>query len=333
MARVLGLNAVFHDPAAALVVDGETIAAAEEERFSRRKHGKEPVPFSTWELPAAAARFCLDRAGIDITQVDAVTYSYDPMLAPPLGDDVTADEFEGLRTLFAERAPRFLATALPGFDPDDVPVRARTTWPTRARPTWPAPSPTRRCSYSTGGARPPRTWPAARDAATSRCCTPRACPTRWACSTRRSPSTSASAGRATSTRSWRWPATATPTGSPRCCATPWPPTARAGSGSDRWTSPRWRRTGRPASRSRRLTRRPGRRRPDAARGGAARPGRLAACPHGRAGAHDGGRRGPQLRGERPARGRGALRAHLGAARRRRRRDRPGRGHGRGPRAG
>ena len=43
MARVLGINAVFHDPAAALVVDGETVAAAEEERFSRRKHGKEPA--------------------------------------------------------------------------------------------------------------------------------------------------------------------------------------------------------------------------------------------------------------------------------------------------
>src|SRR3954465_9290918 len=44
--KVLGVNAVFHAPAAALVVDGETVAAAEEERFSRRKHGKSPVPFS-----------------------------------------------------------------------------------------------------------------------------------------------------------------------------------------------------------------------------------------------------------------------------------------------
>src|SRR5918998_525847 len=51
MAYVLGVNAVFHDPAAALVVDGVTVAAAEEERFSRRKHGKPPVAFSTWELP------------------------------------------------------------------------------------------------------------------------------------------------------------------------------------------------------------------------------------------------------------------------------------------
>ena len=40
--RVLGINAIFHDPAAAVVVDGESVAAAEEERFSRRKPGKPP---------------------------------------------------------------------------------------------------------------------------------------------------------------------------------------------------------------------------------------------------------------------------------------------------
>jgi predicted NodU family carbamoyl transferase len=57
---VLGINAVFHDPAAALIVDGTIVAAAEEERFSRRKHGKPCVPFSTWELPEAAARWCLN---------------------------------------------------------------------------------------------------------------------------------------------------------------------------------------------------------------------------------------------------------------------------------
>jgi histidinol-phosphate phosphatase family protein len=44
--RVLGINAVFHDPAAALVVDGTAVAAAEEERLSRRKHGRAPVPTS-----------------------------------------------------------------------------------------------------------------------------------------------------------------------------------------------------------------------------------------------------------------------------------------------
>jgi carbamoyltransferase len=115
--RVLGLNAVFHDPAAALVVDGEVVAAAEEERFSRRKHGKRPVPFATWELPELSARWCLARGGIGPEDLDAVAYSYDPVLAPPLGPDVTADDWEGLRSLYAARAPRFLQTALPGLDP------------------------------------------------------------------------------------------------------------------------------------------------------------------------------------------------------------------------
>jgi carbamoyltransferase len=116
--RVLGINAVFHDPAAALVVDGAVVAAAEEERFSRRKHGKAPVPFSTWELPEQAIGFCLERAGLTPEQVDRVAYSYDPALARPAGGDLTADEWEGLRTLFVERAPRFLQTL--GFDPTAV---------------------------------------------------------------------------------------------------------------------------------------------------------------------------------------------------------------------
>ena len=71
MSAVLGINAVFHDPAAALVVDGRIVAAAEEERFSRRKHGKAPVPFSTWELPEAAALWCLGHAGIEPADLDA----------------------------------------------------------------------------------------------------------------------------------------------------------------------------------------------------------------------------------------------------------------------
>src|SRR5919205_3318385 len=120
MANVLGVNAVFHDPAAALLVDGETVAAAEEERFSRRKHGKLPVAFSTWELPEQAMRFCLERAGLRPEQLDAVAYSYDPDLAPQPNGDVTALEWEGLRTLYARRAPRFLASALPGLDPARV---------------------------------------------------------------------------------------------------------------------------------------------------------------------------------------------------------------------
>src|SRR4029450_12052421 len=115
--RVLGVNAVFHDPAAALVVDGQVVAAAEEERFTRRKHGKLPVPFATWELPERSAAWCLAEAGLGPDELDAVAYSYDPALAPPAGPDVTADGWEGLRTLYAERAPLFLRAVLPGLDP------------------------------------------------------------------------------------------------------------------------------------------------------------------------------------------------------------------------
>ncbi len=87
MATVLGVNAVFHDPAAALVIDGEVVAAAEEERFSRRKHGKVPVAFSTWELPGQSAQWCLAAAGLRADHLDAAAYSYDPSLAAA-GDDV-----------------------------------------------------------------------------------------------------------------------------------------------------------------------------------------------------------------------------------------------------
>ena len=117
--RVLGINAVFHDPAAALVVDGVTVAAAEEERFNRRKHGKDPLAFSTWELPERAARWCLEHAGLEPGGLDAVAYSYDPDLAPVDGE-ATHDEWEGLRTLYTRRAPLFLRSALPGLDPAKV---------------------------------------------------------------------------------------------------------------------------------------------------------------------------------------------------------------------
>jgi carbamoyltransferase len=117
--KILGINAVFHDPAAALVVDGHVVAAAEEERFSRRKHGKEAVPFSTWELPTAAAKWCLAEAGLAPGEIDAVGYSYDPSLMDGQSDDLAGldTQWEHLRTMFARRAPGFLATALPGLDP------------------------------------------------------------------------------------------------------------------------------------------------------------------------------------------------------------------------
>jgi carbamoyltransferase len=120
--RILGVNAVFHDPAAALVVDGQIVAAAEEERFSRRKHGKQAVPFSTWELPTAAARWCLRQGGITAADLDAVGYSYDPALAEVPGGVLEGQDrdWEHLRTLYARRAPQFLSTALPGLDPGIV---------------------------------------------------------------------------------------------------------------------------------------------------------------------------------------------------------------------
>jgi carbamoyltransferase len=118
--RVLGINAVFHDSAAALVVDGEILAAAEEERFSRRKHAKQSVAFSTWELPEQAARWCLTSAGLEPAQLDAVAYSYDPRIAGQPDGDITAGDWEGLRTLYTSRAPQFLRAALPGLDPGVV---------------------------------------------------------------------------------------------------------------------------------------------------------------------------------------------------------------------
>ena len=118
--NILGINAVFHDSAAALVVDGRIVAAAEEERFTRRKHAKPAVPFSTWELPERASRWCLDQSAIAPEDLDAIAYSYDPDLARPVNGDLTTDDWEGLRTLYAQRAPLFLAASLPGLDPSRV---------------------------------------------------------------------------------------------------------------------------------------------------------------------------------------------------------------------
>jgi carbamoyltransferase len=76
----LGVNAVFHDSSACLIRDGQLIAAAEEERFTQIKHGKRPVPFSTYELPYHAIDYCLKAAGIHLRDVDHVAYSFDPYL-------------------------------------------------------------------------------------------------------------------------------------------------------------------------------------------------------------------------------------------------------------
>ena len=77
---VLGINAVFHDSAACILKDGVLLAATEEERFTHFKHGKRPVPFSTWELPFNAIDYCLKMAGITLNEVDHIAYSFDPYL-------------------------------------------------------------------------------------------------------------------------------------------------------------------------------------------------------------------------------------------------------------
>ena len=76
----LGINAVYHDSAACLVKDGLVVAAAEEERFTRKKHGKRPIPFSTYELPFHAIDYCLREGGITLIDVAHISYAYDPFL-------------------------------------------------------------------------------------------------------------------------------------------------------------------------------------------------------------------------------------------------------------
>ncbi len=77
---ILGVNSVYHESSAALVCDGRVLAAAEEERFNRRKHGKPARVDNADELPVDAIAFCLRQAGITGADVDAVAYSFDPQL-------------------------------------------------------------------------------------------------------------------------------------------------------------------------------------------------------------------------------------------------------------
>lgn len=72
MTRVLGISAFYHDSAAALVVDGDIVAAAQEERFSRKKHDP--------GFPAGAIAYCLQEGGIEAADIDYVAF-YDKPLA------------------------------------------------------------------------------------------------------------------------------------------------------------------------------------------------------------------------------------------------------------
>ena len=72
MTAVLGISAFYHDSAAALVVDGEIVAAAQEERFTRLKHDA--------RFPSHAVEYCLAEAGLTADQLDFVGYYEKPLL-------------------------------------------------------------------------------------------------------------------------------------------------------------------------------------------------------------------------------------------------------------
>ena len=198
--KVLGINALFHDPAAALVVDGVTVAAAEEERFSRRKHGKRPVPFAAWELPELAARWCLESAGLEPRDLDAVAYSYDPALARP------AEELGARRPLgppapdVCAAAPRLPRHGAPGPRPGGRAVRPPPRRARRLRRPGLAGSDTDVLVLDGRGECASHLAGRYDDGRLETLAGPRSCRTPSACSTRRSPSTWASCAAATSTR-------------------------------------------------------------------------------------------------------------------------------------
>ena len=71
MTAILGLSAFYHDSAAALIIDGEIVAAAQEERFSRRKHDE--------RFPQQAVDFCLKQAGLTPAELDYVGFYEKPL--------------------------------------------------------------------------------------------------------------------------------------------------------------------------------------------------------------------------------------------------------------
>lgn len=89
--RVLGISAFYHDSAAALVEDGRIVAAAQEERFTRKKHDS--------GFPHRAVDFCLQRAGVALEAVDSVAFYDKPFL-----------KFERLLETYLTFAPRGFAS-------------------------------------------------------------------------------------------------------------------------------------------------------------------------------------------------------------------------------
>lgn len=78
--KILGINSVYHETAAALIVDGTVRCAVEEERFNRYKHGAEARVDNPYELPIHSIRYCLQQGQIQGQELDAVCFSFDPSL-------------------------------------------------------------------------------------------------------------------------------------------------------------------------------------------------------------------------------------------------------------
>src|SRR4029077_2689547 len=87
MTAILGISAFYHDSAAALVEDGHTVAAAQEERFTRKKHDP--------SFPHHAIAYCLDQAGRRLDELDHVVFYDKPFL-----------KFERLLETYVALAPR-----------------------------------------------------------------------------------------------------------------------------------------------------------------------------------------------------------------------------------
>src|SRR5947208_1466998 len=69
---IAGISAFYHDSAAAIVRDGTIVAAAQEERFTRKKHDA--------DFPANAVRYCVTEAGVSFSDIDFVTFYEKPFL-------------------------------------------------------------------------------------------------------------------------------------------------------------------------------------------------------------------------------------------------------------
>ncbi len=93
MKVILGISAYYHDAAAAILVNGQIIAAAQEERFTRKKH--------TPDFPVHAVKYCLEESGYTIDELDAVVFYDKPLL-----------KFERLLETYYAFAPRGLISFL-----------------------------------------------------------------------------------------------------------------------------------------------------------------------------------------------------------------------------